>query len=457
MRHVNMRHSQWGLLSLLWALLAGAFFIFIVYSIYGTFVTDDFDLLLSKIRGTSFVWILGIIETVAIVGSVVGLFILASKISKRGSRDAARGWLIMLSIAIAIIFFTRLITRGFVIIKEGIIYHALLVSSIEGFVLVIVMILALIVLLAVITRSTRGSFLTLFSGALIWTLGSGAYFLLDYLEMGSLAVGGPIAVFVVVFLIYFFRPVSARRKSLRKDFKRLKDIWTKAKKEYPKMDASLMESKFEEAKSARRFGSFTGVGYDRAMNRMDDAFQAIYDGVSSYFSDLDNKTKPIVEAFGNVRSLKADNAKITDLEEDISELGTALSSGEVEDAKDKALALKRNAQDLRDLFDSSRDFLDKAGSAMERLHKLGADDPEVEGKYGSAKKNFNKGHYKRARDHARFASEDGNSTADVFERARNLVEMLENRLNNKIDNRMFTQDVEAKLEKAKNILRGVSN
>ena len=197
MRHVNMRYSRWGLLGLLWALLSGALFISVVYAIYGTFVTDDFGTLLQKIRGTGFVWLLGLMELVAVVGSVVGLFILARRIRKKGNRAAAQGWLIILAIASFILFFSRLFTRGFIIIKEGVISHALLLSAIEEPVLIIFLLLLLVVLLSVINRgSGQGIFFTAFSGTIIWTLGFGSYSLLDYLGMEALAWVGPVVLFV---------------------------------------------------------------------------------------------------------------------------------------------------------------------------------------------------------------------------------------------------------------------
>jgi len=257
-----------------------------------------------------------------------------------------------------------------------------------------------------------------------------------------------------VFFIYFLRPVSTRRKSLRKDFKRLKDLHGKAKSSYDKMDTSLMDQKFEESRKARRLASFTGVGYERAMEKMESSFQAVYDAVEAHFSNLDSTTKPIVEAFGNVRSLRADNAKIFEIEDDIEKLEKALEEGELSAARDAASELKRNAKDLRELFDSSKEFLDKASSAMERLNKLGAADEEAENRYNKAKKSFSAGKYRGAMDEARFAYEEGGGTADVFERAKNLIEKLDNRLNNKVDHRMYTGDVEKKLERAKRILRG---
>lgn len=458
MRHVNMTHSRWGLLGLLWALLAGAFFIIIVYAIYGTFVTNDFGDLLQKIRGTGLVWIIGLLELFAVVGTVVGLFILTFRLHRKKSRDAALGWCIILSIFCLIVFFMKIFTRGFSIFKEGIIYHSLIFSAIEEYMLIFVLMVALVVSLAAYARSswTRIIF-TLFSGTLIWTLGFGAYSLLNYLEMGSISWAGPVAVFVVVFGIYFFRPVSTRRKSLGKEFKRLKDLRKAAKSQHKKMDLSHIEQKFEEAKKSKMLASFTGVGYERAMNKMNDAFQAVYDAVSGRFSSLDNTTIPIIEAFGNVRSLRADSAKLNDIEDDIRKLEDALEDGALDKARDVASELRRNAKDLRELFDSSKDFLDKASGAVERLHKLGAADDEAEHKYDEAKKSFSKGKYRRAGEEARFAFEEGGGTADVFEKARNLIEKLENRLDNKADHRMYTADIEKILDKARRMLRGVSN
>ncbi|MDP7265008.1 MAG: hypothetical protein QGH39_05545 [Candidatus Thermoplasmatota archaeon] len=82
MNHVNVKHSQWGLLGLLWTLLAGAFVIILAYAIHGTFLTDDFEQLIDKLQKTSFIWVIGILELVVVVGSLVGLILLSKRISK---------------------------------------------------------------------------------------------------------------------------------------------------------------------------------------------------------------------------------------------------------------------------------------------------------------------------------------------------------------------------------------
>ena len=41
MNHVNVKHSQWGLLGLLWTLLAGAFVIILAYAIHRTFLNFE--------------------------------------------------------------------------------------------------------------------------------------------------------------------------------------------------------------------------------------------------------------------------------------------------------------------------------------------------------------------------------------------------------------------------------
>ncbi len=460
MIHVNYLRSKWGISTLFWAIIAGGLAVMFAYTAFGVFVTGNHGTLMDKLRPTGWMFMIGIIETLIILGTIIGLFFLVQRISKRSSREATKGWVIILTMASLIFFCGPMIIgaeKGIDEIKTGLIHNAALLGNAEGFFQMIFLLGGLLTFLGLTNRgSGAGFFHTLFSGTLTWTLAVASYVFMNDAGI-SFAWVGPLVIVVIMAIFYFIRPITSRRKSIAVDFKRLKELRNKVKKEFKNADLKLIDDKFTEAKKAKRGGSFTGMGYDRAMNRMEEAFQTIYDALKSYFSKVDSSTKEIVEVFGTIKSLKNENAKVTELEASINKLEKILDSGDLGKAKDKAVNLKRDATELRDRFTTAKEFLDKTSDIIDKMNKLGAKDKNSVANYDSAKDYFSKGVYDQAREKARSAYNDGNETVENFESAKKIMEELENRIGSKASYKLITDDLEERIEKAKKLLKGVSS
>lgn len=450
MEHVNFRYTSLGLLHLIWALLTGGILIVVSFAIYGTFVTNEFPLFLDMVRRTPFSWILGIVQLLTVLGLAAGMGIGIFQLGKKGAKQAAIVWLCILGLIIVGLFFLPIKDGGITVVKEGVFHHAYWVSGLEPYLMIVLMLLLNIVILFVVYRKRfSGMATTLFTGTIVWTMGFAAYMGLTYLDLGLLAVAGPVAILLAVVGFYLFKPIRTRSSSISKDWKRLKKLKENVTKTYPGMDMSTINSSFDEAKRSRTFASFSGVGYDRAMRKMNDCFQVIYDEVKKNFGERDLSTKPLLEAFGQVKALKKEDVQITELESMITKIEKALDKGKLDEAKEVARELKLKASDLKNVYSGSKDTLQRAEEVIARLKNLGAEDEEAEKNYEKAKKNFAKGMYDKTTMHAKKAAEEGADTADVYERAVNILNNLETRIHNKESHRFKTEEFENSILLAK--------